>query len=908
MANGLLKIYDKITNVAIDFPISGNFSIEENINEMPNNAKMKLITSNVYREEFEVNSVCYHEDTDTWWIIRGDESKYLQTGEYEHELELVEYFETFSFKHLPNCAFRPNTYTYKRVFERLLDIAKLNVDVIMPNFITENSNQVKENKYLSFNNYTLSNAIRVVARILNAIPKLKQVEGQPSLYFENRLGNEENIITAGLDSAFPVAMEINSNNADQFTVRSISNIEKAKSLELAIIPQIGGLQVSTDNQFQIDTLKTKVYLPTKVDKIEYVAISPRITIKHWKGGLDYLIYEGLYLDPVYLKQLIVNFNYVAGSNYDILGSTFINDNLVMPTKDFAYVPLDAPFTNTYNSPLAGLLSLQEKTDWDRLITSDQNKTFYYEKGGNVLFIPPDYYNLVPNYVVDTRTISSVTETIEINFFTANPKNAFFRVACFPIADIKVSYDNKNNAQDEKFFNQSGTAIDLKSATKIINSHTIESADGVKIRMAKYTDFPSILKVGRRILDNGIVYIISQRSIDCFIADGNEYYSVAYNLSPNRISRAEEIGVNADVRTFTIDDSELIKRSQLYKDYLEFSLDGSEPNTPDTPYLSKTKSVVLSEDYVGADLGFLGFSKIGSTLANGTNVIDTFIHTPVFFDMAKSKVVQIDFVDNNIIGTRLDLITDTTDYSQTNLRYVGTEILNGQTVISGKFNNIELLFLDDVGVRQANEDAITANIGLASDTLPFTFYPSVPSAYYTIADDYDLIKIEEPTYDKDLYEVPRFEYQVQVNDYYGTNANVVVSDDFFKVFRNESGNNRPIQFNYVVSDFRFTNDNASNTLEIAIDNGLDLSNQNRVVIDDFGSPTYKRHQLYSSYTSALSNTLNSTALQNKNIGIYAVYNAGTLLSPIWVKKFLYAFNNYSMTSNNTIAMYINNWRI
>jgi hypothetical protein len=320
MANGIIKLFNKQTNADINFNIIGVFSIEENINEMPNNFKLKIITSSTYREEFEVNTVAYHEDTDSWWVIKSDSSTYLQTGEYEHEIELVEYFETFSFVHLPDCAFRPNRYSYKKVFERLFHIAKQDVDIEMPNFINASTTPEKENKYLSFSNYTLSNAIRTVGRILNAIPKLKRINGQPTLFFENKNGLE-NAPEIGLNNVFPVAMEINSNNADQFTVRTISNIDNAKSLEVAIIPQIGGFSVSTDDQFEIDISKTKVYLPTKVDRIDFVSVSPRITIKHWVGTLSYTIYEGLYLDPVYLKQLIVNFSYVSGSVYQTLGST-----------------------------------------------------------------------------------------------------------------------------------------------------------------------------------------------------------------------------------------------------------------------------------------------------------------------------------------------------------------------------------------------------------------------------------------------------------------------------------------------------------------------------------------------------------------------------------------------------------
>lgn len=907
MKNGLITFFNKQTNAQTNFDIVGGFSIEDNLNEMPNNLKLRLITSNTYREEFEINTVAYHEDTDTWWIIKSDTSTYLRTGEYEHEVELVEYFETLSFFHLPDCAFRPNKYSYKKVFERLFHIAKIDIDVEMPTFINASANPEKENKYLSFTNYTLSNAIKTVARILGAIPKLKRVEGQPTLYFLNKNGLE-GTVSNGLNATFPVAMEVNSNNADQYTVRTISNIDNAKSLEVAVIPQIGGFSVSTDDQFQIDISKTKVYLPTKVDRIEYVSVSPRVRINHWAGGLSYLIYEGIYLDPTYLKELIVNFSYNSGSVYDTLGSTFINDNLVMPNKDYAKIPLNAPFTNTYDSPFAGLLSLREKADYEFMSTTDKNKTFHYEKGGNVLHIPEDYYGLIPNYVIDTRTLSGVTETIEINFLTANPKNSLFRVACLPIADIKVSYDNQNDGQDEKYFNQGGRVVELKSMSKNIDSFTVESVDGLKVRQAKYTNFENIVPLGKRILDSGKIYVVTQRSIDCIITQDHEYYSVIYNLSGNRSSRAEEIGVNNDVKTFAVDQRDFVRRTQLYKDYLEFSLDGVEPASPVAPYLSKGKTVYIGEDYVGADLGYLMFSKIQYITGVATENTKYFLHTPVSFDMAKSKLIQVDFVDNNIIGTKLEQIGATTDYSQTNITYVGTEVVDGQTITSGQFRDIEMLFLDDEGVRKANNDAIVSSLFSATDNLPYIDAPEIPSAYYTHLDSYDLIKITEDDYEKDLYEIPVFEYQVQANDFYGTNANVVVADDFFKVFKNTSGNGRLIQFNYVVSDTRFTSDNAMSILDNAIDGGLDVLDEQRVLIDDFGSPTYKRHRLYSSFTSVLVNTPNATALQNKNIGIFAIYNAGTLITPIYVKKFLYAFNNYTMASNSTIAMYINNWKI
>jgi hypothetical protein len=92
MPNGTLKLYNKLDNtLLVSLDILGTFNIEDNLNDTPSNMKVKVITSNTYREEFQVNTVAYHEDTNSWWVIKSDESSYLTTGEYEHEIQLVEY-------------------------------------------------------------------------------------------------------------------------------------------------------------------------------------------------------------------------------------------------------------------------------------------------------------------------------------------------------------------------------------------------------------------------------------------------------------------------------------------------------------------------------------------------------------------------------------------------------------------------------------------------------------------------------------------------------------------------------------------------------------------------------------------------------------------------------------------------
>jgi hypothetical protein len=202
MANGTLTLYNKLTNATlVDLVIQGTFNIEDNLNDTPSNMKIKTTTSATYREEFEVNTVAYHEDTDTWWVIKSDTSTYINTGEYEHELELVEYLEFYSFRHLPNCAFAPNTYTLEQMLDRLFNIAKLSVSVEYATFL----NKDKIMPFMSFENFTVANAIKTISRAIDAIPKMyvDTTSGyEPTLYFINRVGLDTPVVN-GLNTNFP---------------------------------------------------------------------------------------------------------------------------------------------------------------------------------------------------------------------------------------------------------------------------------------------------------------------------------------------------------------------------------------------------------------------------------------------------------------------------------------------------------------------------------------------------------------------------------------------------------------------------------------------------------------------------------------------------------------------------------
>jgi hypothetical protein len=460
-------------------------------------------------------------------------------------------------------------------------------------------------------------------------------------------------------------------------------------------------------------------------------------------------------------------------------------------------------------------------------------------------------------------------------------NALVQVAYYPIADIKVSVDNDNDAQDEKFFNQSGKVIDAMSVSKLITSHTNDSVEGTKIRNARYTSLASLLPLGQLVRDTNQLYVISQRSIDGHVKNGFEYYNVIYTLSRNRIARSENIVADSAVISYKTPDDNLVFRSQLYKDYIELSLVN---NNQESPYLIMSKALVLSETLAGTNFDFTVLAK---NSFGTTPTIVRYVKNPTIFDLHKAKLVNVNWQSNNILDYRVE---DDTAENPIQTPIVYTDNL-------GKATNFELLFLDNINLNQAISDYNTPyNAPTYNPLVPFTDLTQVPTSFYTddvLADGRFSIRIREDAtggrpYQKDPFEIPVFEYMIQGNDDYNALGNVIIGNDLFTTFTGT------LRYHYVINNStRFTAENAN---KLYVEPFFTVSR--RVIFTrDVGTPHILDLDLYSSYIG----TRNSSLITN--IGIYAT--DGTTV------KFLFAINDYVEGSGNdksNIRVFINNWKI
>jgi hypothetical protein len=772
---------------------------------------------------------------------------------------------------------------------------------------------------MSFENYTIANAIKNIARSINAIPKLQAVVSFSSgpaiwkvdnfiLTFVNRSGLDTAIPSGNLNDLFPTAYEKNMNSSDQFLTRSVSNITNAKSSSLVISPLNGGFKIITPNSLIYNPDNAIVYLPSKIDKIDFIRVYPTIELvaRGGVGPTNVVLYTNYYTDKLEWSSIIeslratltttylltneevdtaksalpdpilqAQFNYGDSINKTSSGytKTFFEDKLTIKNKfDFDTIDISS---NT---------DVQDRTCHWKPFTNEliMSKTFRYglDVFGFVNFYEANQYRLlVEGDGLGAYELYLKIKSIGSGFFTDRVRNdeVLIQVGYYPIADIKVSIDNDNDSQDEKFYNQSGKVIDAVSVSKLITAHTNDSVEGTKIRNARYQspdeDFSDILPLGQIVRDSNNLYVVSQRSIDGLVNNASEYYNVIYTLSRNRIARSENIIADSAVINYKTPDDNLVFRNQLYKDYIEFSLQSIHNQTP---YLALNKLFTLNSTLAGTNFDYTVLAK---NEYGATPDIVRYVRSPTIFDLHKSKLMNIDWQDNNLLGYRLDSTGD--DYVQTPIVY---------TDDAGKATDFELLFCNTKEINDANTDFNDPSV---VDLLaPFGDLTEVDEDFYDddiVTDNRFSIRIQEPDYDKDPFEIPVFEYMVQANDDYNALGNTVVGNDLFTNFNG--------QFHYVINNTtRFTAENAN-------DLWVEPADQFQKSFIVTRSGTYQEILDLDLYNDGSLFPLGRNEALIKNIGFY-VKNGANI-------KFLFAINDYVESGANDrddIRLYINNWKI
>ena len=363
--------------------------------------------------------------------------------------------------------------------------------------------------------------------------------------------------------------------------------------------------------------------------------------------------------------------------------------------------------------------------------------------------------------------------------------ALFRVKYIPMTDLKVKLDNNQENNHTHLYNQNGKLTDMVAFSKLINSYKseIESENIVKYDCG-YCEFGvgvdtfrslSLPKLGQIVLDtNNEQYIINSVSCNLYMNEPCEYASgedrfaqyyveCEYNLSKYVSTKSLMVNPNTNIRDYGIPQKNNVKRTQLVRDFYEFTHEQENFDLP-TLYLSKVLNIDFYPKQYAQHTGVIEI-----TYANAVNGSTKWYYQleATTYMLKKAIYECIEFKDNNIIGYDSQNI-----YSGFDITKVLTGLYNlrntpiSYTDENGKFKDIKITMCNSEQMEKVYDDykeaySITTDLPLQNLML---FIPSAIYSYAssTSAGSHDYM-LNFQNYNKDALEIPVFEYCCQLDD-------------------------------------------------------------------------------------------------------------------------------------------------
>jgi len=859
------------------------FDIADNLNEAP--SSMRCLVENATATAYAPNMLCYETESQMYWTLKQDDCEFIafqndnSTPIYRHDLHFTEALEYLSFVRLPSCFFPYQRYTIEQTFERLFNIAKVTITIDWGNY-TFIAHSTAKNKQFIFNkNYQLHTAIKELAKSLNTIAYLYYDSGL-KLGFKERYGY--GTVLGDIDTVFTNSQRKSSSNSSQYMTRTYSNLENVKSSAYTFFPNSFGIHSVDETSIAFDGDKSIIKLPTKIYDVNYIQLLCPCVIR-WErrtnlgvlvSGKDATGFTYAYEDwgnwYAYLVDCLAEFTESGIDGSDLL--TIDYDQIKTPVLGGVAKTIGGYGYNIY-----------APRDYEMLTTAQQEHAFTWTINGDKITVPKqykyvDHENPATATAIETielleKEISGSTDSeyLLLKLYYALPKYTYFKISYMPTTNIVMSYDNQDEAQDERPYNQSGTIIDGYSVSKLINAYAQESASETLIRYKEFSTFASIYSCGQIVLKDGINYVINQRSIDCY----KDHFQALFNLSKNRIARDENISANTDIATYSIPDDNLVKRVQIYKDYLEIAIHETGQRHHETPYLDTAYPLFPLDDetLVGNNIKL---DTLIETIDATDTLIDTLWIPTLKYQVVKSTIFITDLKENYIAGYR-----HSGSDTQTPIRY---------TTSTAEAEEINIYYIEN----STYETTMT--------TSDYINLPQIGTSTFSALTAEAVISILEPSYQKSANEIPVFQYHIEINGGSNAEGQILIADDILEAkLMNFASPLNFAHFYFIVSDIPITQDNADERWETLFVEEAYTADNNLVYVNTLDQSTWD--YVFVLYTTYSTLTTNSAALQGKHIGIYACDNATSMY-----KKFLFAINYYQGTNNQAIPINVNNWKI
>lgn len=241
----------------------------------------QVIVINLIREELKPNTIIYLESTDTWWIVKQDNSKRYANEEmplYEHTIKLFGLIELLNARDLTACGFNKDRYTISQMLNRLIKMSDIEFDVVFD--LSPFIDGTKTITYLkTFENYTPYTALKELFNGMNCDIKATFITRSETIGATNYVSLNELHISpisksGNSDAPLPISTfdneeeEIKS-DAESYGTRVVSNVQNCVSSSEVRFPAVGATRLTSNTEkVSTDTADTAVLrLPNNAYKV-----------------------------------------------------------------------------------------------------------------------------------------------------------------------------------------------------------------------------------------------------------------------------------------------------------------------------------------------------------------------------------------------------------------------------------------------------------------------------------------------------------------------------------------------------------------------------------------------------------------------------------------------------------------
>ena len=266
--------------------IQTDFNISLVIDGTKDTTKM-IVMSFTENQEIEADTIVYHENSNTWWIVSNDKvDKYLNESNslYVHELSLDGAVELLNVRDLTDCGFNQNRYRIGddinsangvSFIRRLFNLSNFEFDIAISNQSKNNIDLSKVVDYVkTYENYTLLSALRDFLDGYNCAAKLEfAMDNEETkidhaiLHIVSKTGGKSNVNDP--ENYFNDVKEIQSMNKNSFGTTVVSNAQNVISTNEKTFPLLGAAKLSS-TAYNITRTNAILRLPSNVFKANWI--------------------------------------------------------------------------------------------------------------------------------------------------------------------------------------------------------------------------------------------------------------------------------------------------------------------------------------------------------------------------------------------------------------------------------------------------------------------------------------------------------------------------------------------------------------------------------------------------------------------------------------------------------------